>query len=62
MLAKGSEDFAFRVIDQADVPKKKFKPRRTVIVLASGLISALMTSVFVIFSRLQRRRAARGVP
>jgi uncharacterized protein involved in exopolysaccharide biosynthesis len=62
MLAKGSEDFAFRVIDKADVPKKKFKPRRMVIVLGSGLMSALMTSVFVIFSRLQRRRAPRGLP
>ena len=50
MLAKGNEEFAFRVIDSAEVPKRPSKPRRRLIVLLAVVLGGAL-SVFVVFLR-----------
>lgn len=42
MLARGNEEFAFRVVDPADTPKKKVRPRRLVLIGISLLLGALL--------------------
>ena len=53
MLARGNKDYAFRVVDRADVPKRKSKPQRTFIALVGtllggvlGVLSAVILSTF----------------
>jgi len=47
MLAKGTEEYAFRVIDTAESPVKHAKPRRALILLAS-LVGGIALSAFVV--------------
>ena len=56
MLARGSEEFAFRVVDRAEPPKLRSKPRRLVVVLA-GLVLGLMVAIAAVLVRhwLQQR-------
>jgi len=48
MLAKGNEEYSFRVIDGAEIPKQREKPKRTLIVLLSALIGGAL-SIFLVF-------------
>lgn len=50
MLARGNAEFAFRIIDRAEVPRLKSKPRRTFIVVLAVLFGGML-SVFVVFIR-----------
>ncbi len=47
-MAKVSENFAFKVIDPPRVPEKKYKPKRTLIVIVA-FVSSLFFSVFLAF-------------
>jgi uncharacterized protein involved in exopolysaccharide biosynthesis len=47
MMAKGSEEYALRVVDPAVAPEKRFSPQRTNWVLF-GLLSGLMVSIIVV--------------
>jgi uncharacterized protein involved in exopolysaccharide biosynthesis len=47
MLARGNRDFAFRVIDRADVPKRRSKPNRVLIVMAATIIGGGLSVVIV---------------
>jgi uncharacterized protein involved in exopolysaccharide biosynthesis len=47
MLARGSEEFAFRVIDAAKAPKYPIRPKRVLIVLV-GTILGTIFAVFVV--------------
>ena len=49
MLARGNEEFAFRVIDKAQVPKKRFKPNRTLIVVLAAFLGGML-SVLIVFA------------
>jgi uncharacterized protein involved in exopolysaccharide biosynthesis len=48
MLAKGSSEYAFRVIDPAQAPKYRYWPRRSLIVVAMGIIGFLLASGAVV--------------
>lgn len=50
MLARGNEEFAFRVIDAADVPKRPSRPRRSLIVVIGTLLGGML-GVFAVFVR-----------
>ena len=50
MLARGNEEFAFRILDPAEVPKQRFRPHRTLIVLAAGILGSIV-SLLVILGR-----------
>lgn len=42
MLAKGNEEFAFRVIDPAEIPKRKARPNRVLIVVAGTFLGGAL--------------------
>jgi uncharacterized protein involved in exopolysaccharide biosynthesis len=50
MLARGNAEFAFRIIDRAEVPRSPSKPRRTLIVVLATFFGGML-SVFVVFFR-----------
>lgn len=59
MLAQGNEEFAFRVIDSASVPKVPSRPSRRNIVILSVLLGGVAAVLFVFgrhFLRVQRGR------
>jgi uncharacterized protein involved in exopolysaccharide biosynthesis len=61
LLAKGNKEFAFRIIDHAQVPKYRAWPQRVVIV-SIALIGGLAISIFFVLSRhvIRRNRALRS--
>ncbi len=61
MLARGNVEFAFRIIDRAEVPRLKSKPRRTSIVVVAVLFAGFL-SVFVVLIRDAVRSRAGMVP
>lgn len=62
MLAKGTDEFAFRVIDPATPPKLKVRPQRTLIAMVScvagGAVGVLLA---IILSSLRQRRGMKPV-
>ena len=50
MLARGEKQFAFRVIDHADVPKRRSSPKRRV-VLALGILAGGLAGLAAVFVR-----------
>lgn len=62
MLAKGTPDYAFRVIDTAEPPVQRQRPKRTIIVMVA-FFAGLMLSVFAVIIAAPLRRViavARG--
>lgn len=55
MLARGNEEFSFRVVDPAESPKLRSRPQRTLIVLSTSLLGG-MFSLFAVFVRRAVRR------
>lgn len=49
MLARGNEEFAFRVVDVAEVPKKRARPRRAIILAGSLIVGALFGAGMALF-------------
>jgi uncharacterized protein involved in exopolysaccharide biosynthesis len=61
MVARGSKQFAFRVVDPAEVPKWRSSPKRTVAV-ALGLLAGGLTGIAaVLVRRALRSRPKSGV-
>ena len=56
MLARGNEEFAFRVIDEARVPKKSFKPKRLIAICGAALVGALLAMFFLLAQDSYRRK------
>lgn len=62
MLAKGSQEFAFRVIDPATPPKLKSRPQRTLIAMISCVVGgAAGVLLSIILGTLRQRRAMKPV-
>lgn len=60
MMARGNLEYAFRVVDTARVPKKRFSPKRTLITLGAGMIGGFLACAWVLLrSRGSTRPAAR---
>jgi uncharacterized protein involved in exopolysaccharide biosynthesis len=53
MMARGNSEYAFRVIDSARVPKKRFTPKRSLITLGAALIGGFLGCAWVML-RSQR--------
>ena len=47
LLARGSEEFAFKVIDKAVAPKKRAKPQRILVVVAAAVSGGFLSLVLV---------------
>lgn len=54
MAARGNAEYAFRVIDSAHVPKKRFFPKRTLIILGATLIGGFLACAWVTLTRAPR--------
>lgn len=50
MMARGNEEYAFRVIDSARVPKKRVFPMRSLITLGSALIGGFIVCAWVLLT------------
>ncbi len=58
MLAKGNPEYAFRVIDKAQIPKHRAWPRRALICIAAAFAGGVIGLAFVLFrSRLLSGRS-----
>jgi uncharacterized protein involved in exopolysaccharide biosynthesis len=57
MIAKGSEEFALKVIDRAVAPERPFSPRPIPWTL-EGLVTGFLLSVFILFNRRKKRVAS----
>ena len=55
MLARGNEEFAFRVIDRAMVPKRSFKPKRLVAIVGAPVVGVFL-AIFILLVRESYRR------
>ncbi len=56
MVARGNEEYAFRVIDTAHPPKKRFKPQRSLLVLGGLLIGSMLACVWLVIRGHRPRR------
>ncbi len=54
MLARGGEEFAFRVVDKAESPKKPVSPRTGVILVGSLILGLLTSFVLIVLRRVLR--------
>jgi uncharacterized protein involved in exopolysaccharide biosynthesis len=50
MLARGSDEYAFRVVDRAEPPRKRSRPKRTMLVISVFVVSGML-SVLIVFIR-----------
>ena len=57
-MARGNPEFAFKVIDRAEVPKRKSSPQRVLIVLVAAFLAGSVTAGFVMWGAMKRRRAS----
>lgn len=55
MLARGTEEFAFRVIDSADPPKYRARPKRTIFVILATGIGGFLAICFLLIRNAVRR-------
>lgn len=54
MLAQGNEEFAFRILDHADVPKAPFRPNRKMLVIFSTFLGGLFGIIIVYVMHIVR--------
>jgi uncharacterized protein involved in exopolysaccharide biosynthesis len=62
ILARGNEEFAFRILDRATPPKNRSSPKRAVIVLLSGVLGLIASVVFLLGRREWSLRSSRPIP
>lgn len=56
MLANVREEYVFRIVDPAVVEEKKSKPSRALICISISLVGLILSSIFVFFSYLGKRK------
>lgn len=61
MLAKGREEYAFAMVDPAVPPDIRIKPKRTLMVLAGGMLGVFLGFMVAFVSDKVRRQRAAGV-
>jgi len=61
MVARGSEEYAFRVIDKAQAPKRRYWPRRALIVLGGAIFGGVV-GCFVALIRYGLRKVVSARP
>ena len=59
MLARGREDYSFRIVDPATPPDRRARPKRTLIVLSAAFLGGVL-ALLVVFARnaFSKRRAS----
>lgn len=56
MLARGNEEFAFRIIDDAEPPKQSVRPRKALVAILGTMLGGLLGLAWVVFSHLVHSR------
>jgi uncharacterized protein involved in exopolysaccharide biosynthesis len=59
LLARGSESFAFKVVDKATPPLKRTKPNRPAIVLMSAMFGLFSSIAYIFLRRFSQRLKAK---
>lgn len=54
-LARANEEFAFKVVDEAFPPKKRYFPQRTLIAITSAVLGGLLGVIYVAIAQQWRR-------
>ena len=58
MLVKGAKEYAFMVVDPPQPPMKRVRPKRTLIVLTSAVLSGVL-AIAIVFMRSAFRKGSR---
>ena len=58
MLARGSDEFAFRVVDSADIPKQRARPKRALIAVSGTLLGGIVGMLLVLIFNIARSESA----
>jgi uncharacterized protein involved in exopolysaccharide biosynthesis len=58
MLARGNTEYAFRIIDRAEVPRSPSKPRLVLIVAVATVFGAMLAAFVVLLRDMAKNRAA----
>jgi uncharacterized protein involved in exopolysaccharide biosynthesis len=56
LIARGNEEFAFRIVDRAVPPKRRVKPQRPLVVLGATISTLLLSSIVVLIRAGMRER------
>ena len=48
MMARGNEDFAFRVVDKAEPPKRRSRPKRALLVILATVLGGMIATLAVV--------------
>lgn len=56
VLARGNEEFAFRIVDRATPPKQRYSPKRAVTVLLAAILGFISSVVFLLGRRAFQAR------
>ena len=59
LLARGNEEYAFKVIDKAVEPKKRARPQRVTLVLIAALAGGLLSLMLIMAGHLLRQEKAK---
>jgi uncharacterized protein involved in exopolysaccharide biosynthesis len=58
VLAKANKEYAFRIIDHAQVPRRRDHPHRALIVIGAFLLGGAISAIFVVSRHVIRRNRA----
>ena len=62
MLARGNTEYAFRIIDRAEVPRVKSKPRTTLIVAVATVFGAMLACFVALVRDMVKNRVRADAP
>ncbi len=51
MMARGSDEYAFKIIDPAVPPRKRFRPQRVLVIIMSTVAGSLLSGGFLLLRR-----------
>ncbi len=60
MVATGSKDYAFKVIDPAVAPERKAKPKRSLIVGVGMMLGLMLSSIYAVAKSVKSLQVSRG--